>query len=184
MALLGLYLAPHGSSSTTLHRISRRSPTLAYIVETVLLGTQFQTMLKIILGYGQCMSVFRRFHQVAWPSSFLVIVDVVEACVAFVSVGLEFVPMDCIMPARWSRLYSTFVVYLCLPVVGVILILAIASVRAACSREAPCQSRISWERINTPQLWNCVLWFVLFIYPMLTRQVLSVFDFIDIQVAV
>ena len=175
--VLWLYLSPEDASLSVMKRTWRRVPILRYLFEDVLQGRQAQTTVKILLGYAQCMGIFRRFHQVEWPESFLIIVDFMESAVEFLTLGLEFVPMDCVVPLQWSKYYSSFIFYLLLPIIGPMLLITIGFARAALTPARAGIRRVSWHRINTPELWNTIIWYFLFIYPGTARQILSVFDF-------
>ena len=141
------------------------------------LGRKLSTLVKICLGYGQCLVVFKRYSQVVWPPTFSAWVSAFENFPPFRLFDEIFdsiLPLDCIL-ARTSgpgnHSLAKLVAYLVAPLAAVVALVLVSSLVAACKPPARRGgARLTALRVFSPALWNLVTWLMLFCYPAVSRR--------------
>ena len=184
--LAALHLAqyrPHGGIPRTTRRrdwVAHLAPRLSLRVKALRhalaqRATTANTILRMILGYAQCLGVFRRFTHVHWPVYFGSYVDAMQYYASPLSGIFESVPLECAAGRRISYYYELGITLLLPPVILALLVMltvVISLFTKPCSRgsrftrssrisqathvsQAFCKALLSW-----PQLWDLVFWMV------------------------
>jgi len=128
------------------------------------------TMLKITVGFGQCVSTSSRLRSVRWPPIFSSMLEWLSDIFAFELMTL--LPAECAADARFG-FYVELIVTLIAPVAGVFALLALNTIlMCGCTRRRHSMAQV----LHNPRLWDLVIWLLLLLYPSLSRKPLSVFD--------
>ena len=148
----------------------------------VLLGklpwSDLATLLKILLGYVQCMGIFYRLDYVEWPPlflSFLEWLDYTSLMALLESITLT----DC-MAYRPLGFSFEFGISLAIVPVSALLILLLSLLNAlttpAAAKNLP---RLTFPRVSTPQAWMVFEWVLLLCYPLVSRICFQLLDCIE-----
>jgi hypothetical protein len=137
------------------------------------------TIFRIFFGYVQCATIVLRFTNVQWPDGFTSFLKVLEYCTIDIFAML---PIACVTNQRLS--FATELLIACaLPVVSVLLLLLLTLVIAPIAGHPhSCRgfSHVLNALIHRVELWDLVLFFFLFEYPLVSRKSVSTFDCFDL----
>ena len=137
---------------------------------------KYATVLKILIGYLQMLSVFGRINTVAWPPIFQGFLNLLDQLLndflrvtAFVSELL--MPFDCIYDDvnAYDWLWMTFI----LPLICSVVIIFVACLAVSVARPVK-QCGYYFSSLG-PALWNIHIWLGLLLYPSISREMLSQF---------
>lgn len=136
------------------------------------------TLLKILLGYVQCMSIFLRLDYVDWPrlfTSFLAGLDLTSLMAVLESVTLT----DC-MASRPLGFAFEFGLSLGIIPAGALLIFLLSLLNALTTTAAATGlPRLTLPRLSTPQAWVALEWVMLLCYPLVSRVCFQLLDCIE-----
>ena len=174
------------SSSSEQRRWARLPSRVRLLVRPSALQTA-SSLLKVAVGYGQCMTSFSRFELVAWPPLFRGFLSVMDRLIPNL---LQFVPVDCVLEEPFS-FYDRLVVTLLLPPATALLVACLAAVALAAAhvrhaddgeaRAARLTPRALLRHFDTPPVWTLLTWLLLLQYPMLCRAALDTFDCVGLR---
>lgn len=135
-------------------------------------------ILRIVLGYVQCLCVFRSFLRVRFPPVF----DGFVAYLEMLSPDLlRLVGFRCVLPDGLSYQVELLTA-LVLPFVPILALLLLALAVVRCT---PIWSQVVGVRtllraiLTWPQVWDLGWWSFLLMYPTLSRQTLAMFDCVE-----
>ena len=177
IGLAALYLAfsgralPHvaNTSSTSRGRLWVRVTTLLSLVHARLITGG--ALLRILLGYCQCLGMMRRFLRVRWPRSFLRFLEVLDQLTLEV---FDLVPAECALD-RPLGYHIELIATLVTPVALMLALLVLGAIVALCTR------RSLRTLLNWPQIWDLAVWLLLIQFPTISRKTLAVFDCVAFQ---
>ena len=118
-----------------------------------------------------------RFTQVEWPTNFQSIVeDIRDQPIFNFDIFDSMLPVDCILPNSLRGPYAKTILYMVLPVFGFTVLVLLATIAAYLRPVArPGARRFTSNRIMTSKVWNVGIWFLLIVYPSVSRKALFVF---------
>ncbi len=126
-------------------------------------------LLRIALGFCQCLAVTRHFVRVQWPDVFSNFIAALDQLTLEV---FDLVPAECTVGQRLGY-HIELIATLGTPVLLLLLLLLLATLVGPCAGRHCCSLR------NWPQIWDLAVWLALIQYPTLSRKTLSVFDCLE-----
>jgi len=138
-------------------------------------------VVKLCLGYVQCLGAIARFPLVSWPPAFRSFID------AFEYLNLEIfsiIPAECITNSRlgfFLELVASLIApVVCLLVLGMLVWLAdcIDLMTGLRGRLVARQAYLHmlWRNLHSPKCYKLFTWTMLILYPTIARKSLAVFD--------
>ena len=138
------------------------------------------TVLKILIGYVQMLSVFTRLHAVHWPPMFKGLLDALDTLLGDVLKVTAWVS-DLLMPVSCIyhdvNAYTWLWMTCALPFFCSLLAFGLAALAAlVATRKHPHATFRSVANSLEDSLWTLHIWLGLLLYPSLTRQLFSHFS--------
>ena len=137
------------------------------------------TLIKILLGYLQIMSVFTRFDYVFWPDNFVAFLSFVDLA-SLMELLESMTLLECI--PEWPLGFgfeSEFYLTLAVVPVGALYIMVLSIVTALTAPAPKGEGRLTCARVLTPQVAHTFEWAMLLCYPLISRICFQVLDFIE-----
>jgi len=144
---------------------------------------QLATVLKIFISYLQMLAVFGQMQSVHWPQSFIDFIrrlDITEIIGINAWISKLLLPYDCVY--HQLNAYAWLVLTLALPLACSLVVIGLASTYVAlspCERKPLDALQQRWDALR-PALWNLHIWFLLLLYPSISRDTLSIFRCIQL----
>ena len=137
------------------------------------------TIFRIFFGYVQCLTIVLRFTNVVWPPGFVSFVKVLEY---FTIDIFTMLPIACLTGNRLT--FTTELMIICmLPIMSVLILSVVTLVVAPLAGHShSCRGfeHVLNGLIHRAELWDLVLFFFLFEYPIVARKSVSTFDCLDL----
>ena len=133
------------------------------------------TFVRILFGYVQCVTILLRFRNVQWPSRFVSFLEVLEYATIDI---FALLPIACVNDEQLG-FATELTITAALPLLSVLLLMVLTVLIVPCAGHiSSCQSAEHlWAALlSRAELWDLVLFFFLFEYPVVARKTLATFD--------